>query len=473
MNRTRIALALTAVLTLTLFPGLSPAAAQEGMPFVTVTGAPEDSELEAGEHIAGQEFTDTRPVANGHVDPAPAFLADDEYGCAWATARSSGAENWIGVARRGQGTDLNPDDPQPDRCAGFQTKFTTARAAGASALIVVSHVPVDGSFLAAADIPGVMVSPEDGNRLIAALEADADAVELSLRLLDSQTFLPSWEVADTEVTTLLAEPQDGTVDVSGDALFRGEPPVVVGTDPEGNPPGHAALAQLGLDATAIALRQADPNVPEVEFIVRVTDLPSTPLPEVVRYLWQFQIDGEEYWVQAKTSDFTTATAFSDDPAGTATNVPGSFRLRGDCGLVEPTPNVTSCKHLAWLDGAFDPTRDEVRVRVPLGRSVSPEIAAGAVLDGAVMDASLQAVISNATTSNTVTQFTPYEFPQRTVQVGIVPSGQDPEFTDTATLDRSKFSATLDTAGLASGSYDVWVRACFGVNCGEEMTTITL
>jgi hypothetical protein len=478
MVRKRLAVACTVALVVGLLGGVSPVSAQEGMPFVTVTTAPEEAEVEAGEHIPGQEFTESRPLAHGHVDAAPAFLADDEYGCSWATAQASGLDDWVGVARRGQGTDVNPGNPEPDRCAGFQSKFTAATAAGANGLIVVSHVPLDGNFLAASAIPGVMLAPDPGERLIASLDpGDPEAVELSLWLLDPETFLPSWEVAATEVVSLNAASSNGSVAVSGTARFRGEPPIVVGTDMAGNPPIHSALAQLGLDATEIALRRPDPNMPEIEFVIRVTEMNSEPPPEVVRYLWQFMADGEEYWVQAKTSDVTTGTAFADDPAGTLQNIPGSFRLRGDCGrLVEPpAPNVRSCRHLAWLDGVFDTTRNEVRIRLPLNLAVAPHIRPGTVLDEGIMDASVQAAISNDTTSNRVTQITPYEIPQREVLVGIVPSGAAPAFTDSASVSgfAGNFSATLDTGGLGAGDYDVWVRACLGENCDEAVTSLTL
>jgi hypothetical protein len=478
MNSKRLAIASAVAVAGGLLAGVAPVSAQDGSPFVTVHDAPEGAELEAGERIAGQEFTDSRPLAHGHVEPMPALLADDEFGCVWATASASGLDDWIGVARRGQGTDVNPGNPQPDRCPGFQTKFTAATAAGANALIVVSHVPLDGNFLAASAIPGVMLSPDAGNRLIASLDAaNPDAVQLSVKLLDPDTFLPSWEAAATEVASLQAAASNESVTISGSARFGGEPPIVVGSDIEGNPPIHSELARLGLDATEIALRRPNPSVAEIEFVIRVTEMNSQPPPEVVRYLWQFQADGEEYWVQAKTSDITTGTAFADDPAGTVQNIPGSFRLRGDCGrLVDPPgPNVRSCRHLAWLDGVFDTTRNEVRIRLPLNLAVAPEIRPGAVLDQGLMDASVQAAISNDTTSNRVIQETAYVIPEREVLVGIVPSGAAPAFTDAATVSgfAGNFSATLDASELGPGDYDVWVRACLGENCADAMTTVTL
>ena len=192
------------------------------------------------------------------------------------------------------------------------------------------------------------------------------------------------------------------------------------------------------------------------------------------------LEEAKHHLQLEGTVFLTGAAFADDPAGTAQNIPGSFRLRGDCGLVStpdplPDPPVRSCVHLAWLDGVFDTTRNEVRIRVPLNLAVAPEIRPGAVIDNGIVDVSVQVVVSNATTSNRVLQITPYTIPQREVLVGIVPSGAPPAFTHTATVTgfAGNFSATVDRSELGSGEHDVWVRACLGANCDESMTTITL
>src|SRR5258706_4872250 len=74
----------------------------------------------------------------------------------------------------------------------------------------------------------------------------------------------------------------------------------------------------------------------------------------------------------RTSNFPTAPATADDPAGTAQHVGLAIRLRGNC--LSPGA-VTTCHHVAWLDGAFDVTAHQVRVTIPLG--ITPDFKEGA------------------------------------------------------------------------------------------------
>lgn len=329
MARRMTAVAAASALALGLFAGVGgQAAAQELVPFATVNEAPEGAAVARGEHFEAAEMTNTRPLAEGSVGPWPVLFADDEFGCQWNTAAASGITEWIGAARRGGG------DPEGEGCALFQEKVTAATAAGADALIVVNNEPGTASGTAAGPIPAVIIDQNEGGRLVDSLDPGSpEAVQVTLDLLDPETFLPFGQVAPTEVTSLGASVSGGTFTVNGKARFRAEAPVVVGEDPVGDPPIHPELARLGLDATEIAIRQPDPFNPEVEFTIRVTELNAQPAPEVIRYLWQFTVGGEEFWIQAKTSDVSTVTAFSDDPQGTLTHIPGSFRLRGDCQTV--------------------------------------------------------------------------------------------------------------------------------------------
>lgn len=465
MSRRLPALALAATTALAL-GSLAPAAAQEFLvPFVTVNTAPEDAKVAAGDHFEAAEFDSIRPLSEGPVGPLPVFFADDEFGCQWTTAMASGVVEWIALAQRGG----------PEPCNFFQTKFTAAALAGADALIIINNAPGPVSGLAVGPIPGVGIDQTQGQNLRDSLDpSDPEAVTVTLELLDLETLLPPGAVRPTSVDTLSASRSNGNVEVAGRARFGGEAPVVLGEDPEGDPPVHPQLAALGIDATEIAIGSPDPFLSEIEFVIRVTELNAPPAPEFIRYLWQFQVEGEEYWIQAKTSDVTTTTAFLDDPQGSVQHIPGSFRLRGNCGTIENT-GIATCRHLAWLDGEFDTGADEVRVRLPLDLEVAPAITAGAAIDPENgMTASIQAAVSNNATSDTVFQDFSYTIPQRTVEVGIVPAGAPAEYTQTVAASPSgAFSATLDASGLAPGEYDVHARACYGSNCDAAVTTVTL
>jgi hypothetical protein len=129
-------------------------------PGATVDEAPAGAPVSAGDHIAGAEFSDSRPLTAGAVGPARVFLADDLDGCAWTTAASTLAETWIGVAYR----------TSSGGCPTFQAKFTAATVAGADGLIVINtddSEPIEGT--AVAEIPGVLVRKSDGDRLAGAV----------------------------------------------------------------------------------------------------------------------------------------------------------------------------------------------------------------------------------------------------------------------------------------------------------------
>ncbi len=186
--------------------------------------------------------------------------------------------------------------------------------------------------------------------------------------------------------------------------------VLIAEDPVGDAAVDPSLGAIGLDVTGLYIEHVAAPTPHLEFTVKVTNLPAAPPNEVVRYLWQVTVAGKEYWLQAKRSDFSTATATADDPSGTASHLDGAFRLRGNCGV---TVALSTCKHLLWLDGAFDTEAGEIRMSVPLGNPIAPHFASGALINQTgtnVMTASIQVAISNAQTSDTVTGYEAYIIP---------------------------------------------------------------
>lgn len=286
------------------------------------------------------------------------------------------------------------------------------------------------------------------------------------------------DITPTEVTSLAAERSGSAVHVTGAATFGGQEPMLVAEDPTGNDAALGPLGpQLGLDISQLFIHQPDPNVPELKFIIRVTQLDRQPPPEVIRYLWQLDdVNGEVYWLQAKTSD-VASTGLADDPEGTVARTSGSFRLRGACEDTDLTvTKLSGCSHVAWLTGAFDTAANEITVTVPIGSSDAPEFTSGATLFGHVQ-ASFQAGFSNGFTSDDAGFEDDYIIPSKQVQLGIAPAGTNPLFVDFATTatvaDDDSFLGDIGLDGLAPGNYEVFAKACFADNCGVRSVPVTI
>jgi hypothetical protein len=195
-------------------------------------------------------------------------------------------------------------------------------------------------------------------------------------------------------------------------------------------------------------------------------------PENVRYVWSFLAGEKEWFVQAKSSAFAQSTT-ADDPTGVPTKTTRAFQLRGNCGMLPPPPApgaLNNCGHLAWLDGSFDATNKVVSVRVPLGSSVAPALAPGALLTpttAAADDiyAALQVGADQAATRDTVAYETNYTVPQRIVQLGTAPAGTDPSaVTYGSPIVVGPDGAFSGSVGTVAAGREVFVKACFGTSC---------
>lgn len=473
MLRKSLVIALGAAMSLAL---AGPAPAQQvGTPFVTVNAAPEDAAVAAGDHFAGTEMTNTRAFAAGPTGPAPVFVADDEYGCLWATASSSEVEGWIGVARRGlteaEGT---------DQCPGFQTKLTAARAAGAIGLIVVNHSAGHEAGTAAGDIPSLMIGKAEGDALISSLDAASpDAVTVTLEALDPNTLEPPLPVEPTRFTSVDVTTSASSVEVAGRALYGGNAPVTVGTDPEGDP-AVPLPPETGNDLVAAYVGQTDVFTQDLQFIFHVSQLPASGgVPELVRYSWDFGVDTGQgaptlFQIDGKFTN-VTGSAYAQNPD---TRTP-AFNLEGNC---TQDGNIISCEQIAQLSTTMDAATGKITVTVP--RSDLEEQIGGPVDGAAIQQADIfegiavlpSAVFSASGTGDTLLadQVDYYTVAEKTVEVGIVPAGAPAEYTTSvAPASSGTFSTVLDTSTLASGSYDVHTRACFGTNCATDVQTIAI
>lgn len=473
MLRRTLVIALGAAMSLAL---AGPAPAQQvGTPFVTVNAAPEDAAIAAGDHFAGTEMTNTRAFAAGPTGPAPVFVADDEYGCLWATAASSEVEGWIGVARRGlteaEGT---------DRCPGFQTKITAARAAGAIGLIIVNHSPGHEAGTAAGDIPSLMIGKAEGDALISSLDAASpDAVTVTLEALDPNTFEPPLPVEPTRFTSVDVTTSASSVQVAGRALYGGNAPVTVGTDPEGDPVVPLP-PQTGNDLVAAYVGQTDVFTEDLEFTWKLSQLPASGgTPEFIRYQWDFGIDTGSgaptlFQIDGKFTNVSGSAAGQDPDTRTP-----AFNLEGNCVNQD---NIITCEVIAPLSATMDAATGTITATIP--RSILEEQVGGSIDGAMVQQAEIfqgiavlpSAIFSASGTGDQLVadQVDYYQVGEKTVEVGIVPAGAPAEYTTSvAPASSGNFSAVLDTSSLASGSYDVHSRACFGTNCATDVQTVTI
>ena len=266
--------------------------------------------------------------------------------------------------------------------------------------------------------------------------------------------------------------------VDGRATFKGEStPSVLATDPAGDGPAGAQSSATGVDITEVSASQPDAGYASLVLSFKVSDLPVNEvgmLPEGVRYVWSFRtgsVTGQQWFVQAKSSTIAQASV-ADDPVGHVTETGHAFQLRGNCQLIGGT--LTSCGHVAWLEGWFDIPNDTVHIRVPVGASYAASIAPGVTLVPTVANptattgdiyAAHQVAADTTQTRDTVFWDTPYTVPARSVRLGIAPAGADPASVTYAT------AATLAADGSFTGSVGsvpsgsaVFARACFGTSC---------
>lgn len=284
--------------------------------------------------------------------------------------------------------------------------------------------------------------------------------------------------APTTVGEVSASVDGGSIAVSAPVDLGGQEPVVLAYDAVGDTPGGPETAAAGLDLTTMAAYVADGDEDVITFEWRVADLPDgTPPPEAVRYYWEFAVNnGTQYALQVKFSDLASSNTH-EDPAGFATHVGNTFRLRGNCGSLTPVVVVGNCSHVAWLTGEYDHADDTIRVHVPLDIPAATALRPGVSIDpdpdGNQIWASFQAVLDNNFTRDSATQLYSYGVP--TGNAVAVLREADGTAVRTASLDLTDGTATgaMVTDGLGAGEYTVDVTACFAGNCATSSAPVTL
>jgi hypothetical protein len=229
---------------------------------------------------------------------------------------------------------------------------------------------------------------------------------------------------------------------------------------------------LGIDLMAGSMTTLEDGL---RFTWQLKSLPPVVPPEVVRYTWSFAVNGEQYQLQAKSSNLIGTTTV-DEPAGHLGNVGSEyFQLRGRCEASYMGTPVSGCYHLTFLEGEFDSGAGTVTMDLPFGRHGGQEIGPGTSLiaaESATMSigASAQAVVSNTSTSNYINGWKTYHVGRR-AEVGIGrANGTGISWTQADLAEDGTFSGRV--TGLNATYTTVYARTCAGSVCTQAAAVPT-
>lgn len=182
-------------------------------------------------------------------------------------------------------------------------------------------------------------------------------------------------------------------------------PVVLGTDVAGDwgsnvdpsigPVGDA----LGQDLVEAAIEPKDKTT--LNFIITVNSLPPVGgAPEVTRYSWDFNVDGEAVELDGKFTNYSRGVC--DPTAGSCPppRDPGMqpFFVRGNCGVAADGTSVTVCEEIGVVQAAFDAAAGTITIPVPLeliGAKKGSKITPGVGLFGGTVEAAHSAFLTSA------------------------------------------------------------------------------
>jgi hypothetical protein len=146
-------------------------------------------------------------------------------------------------------------------------------------------------------------------------------------------------------------------------------PVVVGTDPAGDfhgldgDPQFAPLGDpLGADLTKATISMADSKT--INFVLTLNQLQT--VPEVVRYIWGVNVDGEYAEFDGKFTNYTRGACDPTSGACPPPRDPGQqpFMVRANCADAG-TGNLTVCEETGIVQAAFDTAAGTITIPVPM------------------------------------------------------------------------------------------------------------
>ncbi len=147
-------------------------------------------------------------------------------------------------------------------------------------------------------------------------------------------------------------------------------PQVVGEDAKGDwgesvdtalsPIGDA----LGQDLTSASMAMNGKD--KIDFIIGLNSLPPTGgAPEVSRYSWYLNVDGNEVQLDGKFTNFSRGVCDPTSGQCPPPRNPGMqpFFVRANCAANEA--NVTICEEVGIVQGVFDAAKATITVTVPM------------------------------------------------------------------------------------------------------------
>lgn len=275
----------------------------------------------------------------------------------------------------------------------------------------------------------------------------------------------------TTVTATVTPAAEG-LKVAGDVVFQPYT-LTVAEDLKGDAT-TVVPGELGTDliSATVSSNPAKPN--DVTFGLQLDSLPAGGIGEAVIYGWDLLVDdaapngGTSGGLEWKRTNVTGASA------STAPYI----RLR-KCAP-DPTTGSNTCAASGQLPGAMDSATALLTATTRLrdiGATGGQRIgSAGIVIyhgTGLLWFPNIR--------SDEMSVESEFVVPSRTdsVKLAIVPAGAaaPAKFpvatTPSGTAATGTYSATVPTAGLAPGSYDVLTQACWGGNCSIQRTPVSL
>lgn len=150
-----------------------------------------------------------------------------------------------------------------------------------------------------------------------------------------------------------------------------------------------------LTSAAIAMNGKD----KIDFIIGLNSLPASGgAPEVSRYTWNLNVDGEQLELDGKFTNYSRGAC--DPTAGSCPppRDPGMqpFTIRGNCAANEG--NVTLCEEIGTTQGVFDAAKATITITVPaelIGAKPGSKITPGTNLFGGSISAAPSAFFTSS------------------------------------------------------------------------------
>ena len=275
---------------------------------------------------------------------------------------------------------------------------------------------------------------------------------------------PAWSGS---ITISSATVTATAVNVAGNATFSDQPFFTIAEDgaADTTTPAHA---QLGGDLTGAAISTTPGGL--LRFRWSTAGLPPTGAPPTgIVFGWVFCVTGGDCF----ELDAGGVNATKQDTDG--------HGLLWKCATPECVPADQSTT-TANVTTVFDPATDTVIATIPIsaigaaGRTLTE--ASGSLPDVFAATGDLGLLTYYYAIGDTIDTVEEYSVASKQVSLKLDAPDQDPASlayaSNAAVLANGNFTASLSTSGLTAGSYEVYARACYGLdNCAYTSQDVTL